>query len=208
MILKNKYNQAMDHIVVTSEMETRILKKLSTTSIDAPVLKKRNIASYTRKLAIAACFLVVVIGGSYIHRIAELPISPPVATVNNQQVFDSYEELSEAVEYEVKAPTVFSTKDSEISYLLLDQNFVEITYSSDQNTINYRMDKGIMDISGDYSVYTEISEISIDEWSVELRGDQEGYRLAVWNDGEYSYAISSELPISIVEMSDMIRSIQ
>lgn len=206
--MKNKYNQAMDHIVVTSEMETRILRKLSTAAMDAPVLRKRNIVAYTRKLAIAACFLVLVIGGSYIHRITELPISPPVATVNNQQVFDSYEELSESVEYEVKAPSIFSTENSETSYRLFNQTFVEITYISDQNTINYRMDKGVMDISGDYNVYTEISEIPIDEWSVECRGDQDGYRLAVWNDGEYSYAISSELPISIVEIADMIRSIQ
>lgn len=206
--MKNKYNQAMDHIVVTSEMETRILRNISTTPLEAPGLKKRNMVAYTRKLAIAACFLVVVIGGSYIHRISELPFSPPVATVNNQQVFDSYEELFESVEYEMKAPTVFSTKDNEISYFLLNQTFVEITYSSDQNIINYRMDKGIMDISGDYNVYTEISEISIDEWSVECRGDQDGYRLAVWNDGDYSYAISSERPISIIEIADMIRSIQ
>jgi len=55
--------------------------------------------------------------------------------VNNQQVFDSYEELSQSIEYEVKAPTVFSTKDNEISYLLLNQTFVEITYSSDQKSI-------------------------------------------------------------------------
>lgn len=60
----------------------------------------------------------------------------------------------------------------------------------------YRIRKaeGQYDVSGDYTEYSVLTEVELNGINVLLRGHAEGYTLATWVDGEYSYSLSVDQP--------------
>ena len=71
-----------------------------------------------------------------------------------------------------------------------------------------RVRKGIgtEDVSGDYVNYPEIKNVN--GKSVTMKGQEEKVVLAIWNDGEYSYAVSVEKSISVDEMTELVSVVE
>lgn len=93
----------------------------------------------------------------------------------------------------------------------IDHDMIELIYEDGEKSIQIRKARGRSDISGDYNSYKENTTAAIGKFQVSTRGNDGKVSVAVWEDGEYSFAVSAdpaEAGISSLEISDMISSIQ
>lgn len=72
----------------------------------------------------------------------------------------------------------------------------ELHYSGEEQTAVYRQSIGTEDNSGDYDAYKDVTEITVNEMNITLKGNDGIYTLAVWTDGEYSYSLSLSSGVS------------
>lgn len=108
----------------------------------------------------------------------------------------SVEELSKMVGFEVNNLTVLPFDVTETTYMSYWGELAEITYLGDGQTATYRISLGDEDISGDYSDHPSVIKVNVNETTVTLKGNDEKYNLAVWNDDKYSYSIQFTQAIS------------
>lgn len=74
-------------------------------------------------------------------------------------------------------------------YVAYDDGIAELQYIGADMDITYRKAVGTADISGDYSEYDREETISVNDAEVLLKGDTDYDSLAIWTQGEYSYAL-------------------
>ena len=59
-----------------------------------------------------------------------------------------------------------------------------------------------------YKVYEEVKSYSVDSYTVTLKGSNGLYNLAIWSDGEFSYALQLKAALSATDLSYIIQSIK
>lgn len=237
----HKYDEIMEHLVVTEEMKQRILSHVNEDSV-----KKKKIVtftSYQKQLGIAACFAVLVLA-AFLTRDKfwniphekdsapavqeELAVNPAsgmqdsdalessVPSSNEQpMVGSSYgiveledaAALSEAVGFPVEDLTSLPFEVLQVTYFSYFNNFAEIDYTGDNQSLSYRKAKGTEDISGDWNEYSNERHLTVDDWDILLKGNSEKYTLAVWTDGTYAYALSFEQEATEEEITTIISTI-
>ena len=235
-----KYDEIMEHLVVTEEMKQRILSNVNEDSVK----KKKTVAfaSYQKQLGIAACFAVLVLAAFLIRGNfwslpqdkASAPSSQEELAANpdsgmqdsgelESSVPSSNEEtmvgssygiveledtaaLSEAVGFPVEDLTSLPFEVRQVTYCSYFNDFAEIDYISDSQSLSYRKAKGTEDISGNYNEYQNDKHLTIHGLDILLKGNSEKYTLAVWTDGTYAYALSFEQEVTEEEITTIISS--
>lgn len=66
----------------------------------------------------------------------------------------------------------------------------------DARQLNIRKAPGAQDISGDYNTYSVDETVSVDGVDVTVKGNEDGYHLAIWTANGYTYAISSDAALT------------
>ena len=236
-----KYDEIMEHLVVTEEMKQRILPNVNEDSVK----KKKPVAfaSYQKQLGIAACFAVLVLAAFLIRGNfwslpqdkASAPSSQEELAANpdsgmqdsgelESSVPSSNEEtmvgssygiveledtaaLSEAVGFPVEDLTSLPFEVRQVTYCSYFNDFAEINYTGDGQSLSYRKAKGTEDISGDYNEYQNDKHLTIHGLDILLKGNSEKYTLAVWTDGTYAYALSFEQEVTEEEITAIISAI-
>ena len=102
--------------------------------------------------------------------------------------YDSADELSEAVGFEVLEPASLPEGYIKSGYFSLDDSVAEILYMSGANQIIYAMSK-VKNIECDIEDYDEIVVTEIDGHKVELMLKDGYVLLGVMTKGEYTYSI-------------------
>ena len=217
MIL-NKYDEIMDKIVVTPEMQERILKNIS----EADLKKKRKIIPFRKAqkyLSIAACLAVLIIGGASFALWNQRGVGqgneeePGVeATYGGIIEQENREALELAVGFSVPELANLPFDVTETSYLSYWNEMAEIEYCGEAQNIFFRkaaltQESGDEDISGDYSVYEHEKQITIKGLQITIKGNGEKVSLAIWQDEAYSYSIMAADGITQGEMEQLIESI-
>lgn len=190
----DKYTELMEKVQVTPEMKQRLLKRIKNENI---TYKKKNyFICYLRQnlLPMVVCFVLICTAVFAIWRPfqKEQPENPQEELTTNFGVFEarSASELSEMVGFPVSDIKAFASTADTITWLAYGPNLAEIDYESDNQTICYRKSEGNEDNSGDYNEYTLTDKIQIGSSIINIKGNDEKYNLAVWNDGTYSYSIN------------------
>lgn len=112
-----------------------------------------------------------------------------------------------AVSFKVKTPSTL--KDIE-AVNVIDGELVQVNY---KGGICYRVSGAALrtelggNISGDYNVYSNTSSIAAGGWTVTLMGNGNGVSLAVWGDGDNSYSIAFDTPVSSSDVSAIVASV-
>lgn len=235
-----KYDEIMEHLVVTEEMKQRILSNVNENSVK----KKKTVtfASYQKQLGIAACFAVLVLAafltrGKFWNIPHEKNSSPAVqeelaanpdsgmqdsgelessvpSSNEETMVGSSYgiveledtAALSEAVGFPVEGLTSLPFEVRQVTYYSYFNDFAEIDYTGDGQSLSYRKAKGTEDISGDWNEYENEKQLTINGFDVLLKGNSEKYSLASWTDGTYAYALSFEQEVTEEEITAIISS--
>ncbi len=77
-----------------------------------------------------------------------------------------------------------------LSYVVINNEILEITYSDNDNNLILRKAKGSEDVSGDYNTYDVIDNINVNGVNVSIDQNDDNVLLRFVYDG-YSYSISS-----------------
>lgn len=106
--------------------------------------------------------------------------------------FVSFDTLKEAADFaglDFTAPEILDGYEvDEIN--AIEGDLVQIIFkNSDGDEVRFRKGAGTDDISGDYTEYSEEKTAEVNGNTVTLKGDDGKYKLAVWNDGENSFAV-------------------
>lgn len=129
----------------------------------------------------AACFVILLVGSVVIHNMGNWPSEPPSDLGETGIVeYNTIGELSEAIGFTVKEIRSIPFEATAVQYTAFWNEFAEIQYTGQDNTAVLRMAFRNENVSGDYLEYTNIKNISVDGYSVTLKGDNDKYSLAVW----------------------------
>lgn len=209
-----KYDEIMEHLIVTEEMKQRILSNVNEDSVK----KKKTVipfTSYQKQLGIAACFAVLVLAAfltrgkfwNIPHEKDSEPSSQEELAVGGSYGIVELEDaaaLSEAVGFPVEDLTSLPFEVRQVTYYSFFNDLAEIDYVGDEQSLSYRKAKGTEDISGDYNEYPNERHLTINDWDILLKGNSEKYTLAVWTDSTYSYALSFEQEVTEEEITAII----
>lgn len=195
MTLSKKYHEIMEKIEVTDEMRTRILQNVQAQSMqgqtgEEPVRKTSY--SFRRYAPIAACLLVVISLAIVLPKVWQPMEGTPggMTQVGNPMTeYASLQELEIAVGFEVNEIASLPFEMTQELYIAYDDEIAEIQYIGTDMEITYRKAAGVTDISGDYNEYDREETISVNGTEVLLKGYADSDSLAIWTQGEYSYAL-------------------
>lgn len=115
--------------------------------------------------------------------------------------------LSETVGFPVEDLTSLPFEVRQATYCSYFNDFAEIDYISDSQSLSYRKAKGTEDISGNWNEYENEKQLTINGFDVLLKGNSERYTLVSWTDGTYAYALSFEQEVTEEEITAIISAI-
>ena len=213
----SKYDEIMDKIVVTPEMQERILENISETdfkkerkTIPFPQIKKY--------LSVAACFAVLVVGAISMlvwHQNGteanqgdkEDQIPGMEAAYGGVVEQENRAALEQAVGFSIQELENIPFEVTEISYVSYWNEMAEVTYyGAEQNIIYRKQEVSNEDISGDYNAYDHENQIIVEDMQVTVKGNGTVENLAIWSDGTYSYAIMATEGMTREEIVRLIES--
>lgn len=135
------------------------------------------------------------------------------ADENNVQIpnpFIPYENIDaakKALSFNPSVPTVLPEGYNIDEITVMDNNFLQIVYKNDKDeTIRYRIAKSSEDISGDYNTYANEKRVTIGNYEVTVRGN-ENISGAIWSSDDISYSILSDKELSEKEINNIIQSL-
>lgn len=71
-----------------------------------------------------------------------------------------------------------------------------------------RKARGSEDISGDYNEFDNVTETQVNGSAVTIKGNGDGFGLALWVSGDYSYSVSVSSGISENALKEIIEKIK
>lgn len=182
-----KYKEIMNRVTVTDDMKERILD-----SMEARIqLRHRRKKIYFMEALGAVAVVVIVFGiGSHMFRTPSFGnTSEQIETaIPDIKEVASAGEMSEILGFAVPEPAMpFDVKDE--TYLVNWGELGEIDYEGENQSAYFRISKEEGDNSGDYNEYENITTEKIDSITITLKGNQDKWNLAIWQDGEYSCSL-------------------
>ena len=205
----NKYDEIMEKVVVTEEMRNRILSRIKQI---APKAKNKVIyfPVYRKYLPIAACLAVLLIGAAVIPNVLKIGQTDPpqiYEEFNGIVYVDNAEELSSYVGFPINEVSSLPFEATDIVYSAYGHELAEISYANEEQILYFRKSIGTEDNSGDYNTYNTLSEMTVKNCPITIKGNDDLYNLAIWNDGQYSYSIYITNGISQDKLSDLIETL-
>lgn len=207
MTLSDKYKKAMDNIMLSDELKSKIIENANSTKKNNKIKSIYRISS-----GIAACVAVLLIAVTvfYTNKIDIDEENPGNVFVGNPMVeVKSIEEARKSVDFEVLVPQKLP-KDYEISDIyVINNEIVEIEYkNTEESKIIYRTQKGTEDCSGDYTQYSTEEKIQINGSDVVLKSNMDSKTLAIWINNKMSYACTFPQEMSKEEIINIIENIK
>lgn len=122
--------------------------------------------------------------------------------------YDTLEQAVQAAGFGLTAPGAANGSDSRV-HRAVKEDLLEVIYHKDgEETARIRKASGGDDISGDYTVYPQVSEVSVNGNQVTMSGSGDLVSLAVWTGGGYTYAVSAAGGLSRGDMTALVAAIQ
>lgn len=205
MILKKRYDNIMENIKVTEEMQDRVIKKINNLDFDSMPKKVMNFSKLKKNISIAACFVFLVVSVVIIPNIIKSNLEPPIQVVPDIVEYNSAVELSEAVGFKVYEMNNLPFEVEHITYTSYWKEIAEIEYANQEDTILYRKSVGNEDNSGDYNNYDTIKETLLNNCEVTIKGNGNKYNLAIWGKDKYTYSLKFSVGISETEILQMVK---
>lgn len=208
--MSEKYDEIMDHVVVTKEMRGRILENIRKSEVQ-PKAKVIRFPHWQKYAAAAACFAVLLIGALTVPGLLHPPQGN--SSVDTQGAggiteYQSAEELSSEIGFPISDITELPFEPAGATYISSFGEIAEIDYAgADGQSAAYRKSLGTDDNSGIYDTFPDTVQVTAGGVSATLKGDGSQFTLAVWTDGTYSYSIVLSSGAGIDEWSAIIQGI-
>lgn len=121
--------------------------------------------------------------------------------------YESIEEAQKTLDYEIKMPETPEGYEL-VMIQVMSEVMLQLTYEKEDVSVTYRMEATENEIDGFYKEFSEIVEEEINGSVVTFKSNEENCEVATWNDGTYTYAITSIEGVTKELMSAMIQSIK
>ena len=201
-----KYNRWMEKIEVTPEMRERVLRGVSEAQEE---VRERKGSRWVRWLPYAAaCLLLLVAGGTLLQEARDSEQPSPLQSAQGIVAYDSLEELSQALGFQVKEIHTLPFDPEQITYLSYWGQMAEIRCSAAEHSLLFRMSVGEEDISGNYNTYPDVIRYADDGRTIVLKGNDGAYSLAIWSEDGYSYSLETTSGVTKVELLDIAQSVE
>ena len=209
--MKKRYDEIMDKIEVTDEMRARILNHLQEVDLTKRTRPKvLRLSSVKKYLSVAACFAILLAGVLTLPGLLDRGLQRPAEVLNpGADIVDvaTIEELSGLVNFEVPEVTGLPFTPEKQSYTAFGKDMAQITYEGNVQTCTFRKSIGSEDNSGDYNAYSAVEEISVGDAAVTLKGTEDGFTLAIWWDGAFSYSLQLSGGLTVDEWETLIAAV-
>lgn len=143
-------------------------------------------------MGLAAAALLLILAFTLAPGLFRPAEDPGQEQVTNPFVtYQSLEEAEEAAGFALSVPESFEgAARREIA--VIDGRIIDVTYldGEDNRILTIRKGTGEEDISGDYNEYTKEAVMDLGGLSVTVKGGEDRIFLALWQEGDYSYAVS------------------
>lgn len=206
--MKNRYGKVMNHIEVTTDMRDRILNNINRLDLNQIPDKIMPFPNYKRYLSIAACFVILLVGSFLVQNRINWTREPTQQAIPDIVEYHSANELSKAVGFTVKEIQNIPFEVETVQYTAYWKDLAEIRSIGRNNTLVFRMAARSEDVSGDYSVYTDIKNVTVNGTLVTLKGDASKYKIAVWQAEGYSYSVQFTEAVSEQEMIITLQNVE
>ncbi|WP_139241693.1 hypothetical protein [Anaerosporobacter mobilis] len=206
--MKGRYNKIMDNIQVTEVIHDRIMRKIDETDFTTETTNRSSYYQYRRIISIAACLAIIcigIIGGKLVFNNGENLVEQVVPDIVE---YNSIVELSQNAGFEISEVKNVPFSIEKTTYTLYWGELAEITYSNDEEELVYRKAVGNEDISGNYNEYSMEKKCKIDDYEVTIKGDMNGYTLAVWQKDSDSYSLEFSKRVSEMVILDIIKELK
>lgn len=210
--MSQSYREAMERIEVTPAMRERILNHLA--QAETKPKKAVRFVPWKQVVSLAACAAVLVVGITALPRGTELggASSVPEELVGTPaaptQEFDTLEALSAAAGFAVQEPQTLPFAVQETTYTLLFGELAQVEQTGVAGErVLYRVSQEEGDNSGDYNLYTVEQQVNWNAVDVNLKGNEDGFHLAVWQADGFSYSLSSSVGLTLEQMQNILESI-
>lgn len=121
---------------------------------------------------------------------------------------ETLEQAARAAGFELTVPDAANGSDSRVFRTMEDKLLEVVCRRGEEETARVRKAPGGGDISGDYTVYPQVREVSVKGKQVTMSGSDDKVSLAVWTDSGYTYAVSVAGGISPSGMTALVSAIQ
>ncbi|WP_147367717.1 hypothetical protein [Butyrivibrio sp. X503] len=213
----SKYNDLMENVVVTEDMKKRILQNIEKELGDDKVTKSNDkekvsdtvnnkIVSFFRSptyktlLSVAAGLLIVAISGIAIKSVIYDSFGRhDSATMSEGAVGGAKTPAQEAFEapqeaFEASAEEAAMTEEADSGN---DPQVIKTTdHVEDYATL-----------TGDNAEYDVVEDIAIDDITVTFRGNGDTVTSAMWYEGEETYAVYYQEPVSKEAMTEAVKEV-
>lgn len=206
--MKNRYGKVMNHIEVTTDMRDRILNNINRLDLNQIPDKIMPFPNYKKYLSIAACFVILLVGSFLVQNRINWTREPTQQAIPDIVEYHSANELSKAVGFTVKEIQNIPFEVETVQYTAYWKDLAEIRSIGRNNTLVFRMAARSEDVSGDYSVYTDIKNVTVNGTLVTLKGDASKYKIAVWQAEGYSYSVQFTEAVSEQEMIITLQNVE
>ena len=133
--------------------------------------------------------------------------TPLIGMPNPWTDYDSLAEAEKAAGFTVAVPEKIDGFD-EVSYRYCkDTGLLEVIFNKGDSEIRFLKGIGSDDVSGDYTLYTEVSTLNINGSSVITKGSDGKIQLVVWNGNGYTYSVYVSTGISSDAMAKLAAEI-
>lgn len=116
-------------------------------------------------------------------------------------------EAAEAAGFSMSAPDRLEGYSQRVIQTMNDE-MIQVTYQNGDSSVTVRKAAGGGDISGDYNRYAWSESVAVDGSAVTMRGENGLVMVAIWENGGYTYAVTSGAGMSAAGMTALIRSVK
>lgn len=116
-------------------------------------------------------------------------------------------EAAKAVGFELAAPEKVGG-DSRRDIETMSGKMIQVFYGDDEKKVCIRKEAGSGDISGDYNQYAQAKTVEINGTDVTMKGENGLIMVAIWEDGGYTYAVTSHEGMGAAAMAALVRSVK
>lgn len=122
--------------------------------------------------------------------------------------YETLEQAARAAGFGLTVPDSVNSSDSR-AFLAIEDEMLEVIYRrGEEEAVRIRKAPGGQDISGDYTVYPQVSVASVNGGKVTMSGSDDKVSLATWTNGGYTYSVSVAGGISRSGMTALVSAIQ
>ncbi len=122
--------------------------------------------------------------------------------------YKSLDDAARAAGFTLTAPEAVEGWNGEKVIQVMSDSMIQIIFhDGDDNRLFVRKEAGSADISGDYNSYAEVKTVSVNGCGVTAKGNGGTVSTAIWANGGYSFAVTSDVPMSLEAMTAIIAQV-